>query len=636
MFGQESRSLIKPNRMRQYTLALLVMGLISLTMVTGCETLDPIQPISVDHPTPVLSEQASRPDVMSVSEIQGAGHISPYDGQSVSNVHGIVTAITPNGFYLQSRFPDDNPATSDGIFVFTGIIPKVSVGDEVLVDAAVEEYLWDSYGSGNLTITQLVYPAIEVLSSRNPLPEPVVIGIGGRMPPTEVIDAHREGLVGEGDTFDPFTSGIDFYESLEGMLVQVNQAVVVGATNPYGEIVILPDAGSWAGVRTPRGGIVITEEDFNPERIILDDAFHEMPLVKVGDYSTAPIIGVLDYTFGNYKLQPIHPVEFADGGLSPDEPLEPAVEGQLRVASYNVFNLSAPQKVRFPILADQIVNLMGAPDIIGLQEIEDNDGNMGQLEVAADRTYQAIIDAVAEIGGPPYAYVNIDPVPLQDGGVFHGNIRVGFLYRLDKGIKLADAPHGDAVSAVSVMEQNGQPVISLNPGRIDPENPAFSNNRKPLVATFIRNGKPIFIINNHFTSKRGDSPLFGVFQPPLQSSEVKRMQQAQIVHDFVASILAIDPDSRVIVLGDLNDFHFSEPVRVLKGDLLTNLIETLPEGARYTYNYQGNSQVLDHILVSGALNDNLVSFDILHINSEFDYQTQFSDHEPLVATFWWE
>jgi predicted extracellular nuclease len=153
---------------------------------------------------------------------------------------------------------------------------------------------------------------------------------------------------------------------------------------------------------------------------------------------------------------------------------------------------------------------------------------------------------------------------------------------------------------------------------------------------FILDGKPLYVINNHFNSKGGDHSLFGAVQPPILSSEVQRVQQAQIVHDFVASILAIDPESRVIVMGDLNDFHFSAPVDALKGDILQNLIETLPVERRYTYNYDGNSQVLDHILVSESLQGSLVSFEVLHLNSEFDYMRQFSDHDPVLATFWWE
>jgi predicted extracellular nuclease len=77
-------------------------------------------------------------------------------------------------------------------------------------------------------------------------------------------------------------------------------------------------------------------------------------------------------------------------------------------------------------------------------------------------------------------------------------------------------------------------------------------------------------------------------------------------------------------------------VEVLAGDILQNLIETLPVEERYTYNYDGNSQVLDQILVSESLRGSLVAFEVLHFNSEFDYMRQFSDHDPVVATFWWE
>jgi hypothetical protein len=65
--------------------------------------------------------------------------------------------------------------------------------------------------------------------------------------------------------------------------------------------------------------------------------------------------------------------------------------------------------------------------------------------------------------------------------------------------------------------------------------------------------------------------------------------------------------------------------------VLQNLIETLPENERYTYNFQGNAQVLDHILASNNLAENLAGFDVVHINSEF--ADQDSDHDPSVARF---
>jgi hypothetical protein len=210
---------------------------------------------------------------------------------------------------------------------------------------------------------------------------------------------------------------------------------------------------------------------------------------------------------------------------------------------------------------------------------------------------------------------------------------VGFLYRLDSGLTLLDAPHGDALTAVEVLEVGGEPQLSLNPGRIDPTNDAFNDSRKPLAVQFDYQGEPLFLINNHFNSKGGDTPLFGEVQPPELVSEVQRILQASVVHDLVAKILAIDPQARVMVLGDLNDFQFSEPLNILEGEILINLIDSLPIEERYTYVYDGNSQVLDHILISENIEDDFIALDILHINSIFDDAQQFSDHDILIATF---
>ena len=77
--------------------------------------------------------------------------------------------------------------------------------------------------------------------------------------------------------------------------------------------------------------------------------------------------------------------------------------------------------------------------------------------------------------------------------------------------------------------------------------------------------RTIFAIANHFNSKGGDDPIFGRFQPPIRSSEVQRHQQAAIVNAFVDDLLDADRHARVVVLGDINDFQFSETVSILKG-----------------------------------------------------------------------
>ena len=145
----------------------------------------------------------------------------------------------------------------------------------------------------------------------------------------------------------------------------------------------------------------------------------------------------------------------------------------------------------------------------------------------------------------------------------------------------------------------------------------FNNSRKPLAAEFRYRGKPLFIVGNHFASKGGDDPVYGRFQEPRRSSEVQRRGsatsgdtvrgQAGVVNTFVRQILDIDSRARVLVLGDLNDFEFSETVKVLqrgadeKGLELVDLWHFVPQDERYSYVFQGNGQVLDHILVSPAL-----------------------------------
>ena len=617
---------------------ILIFSLFFLfTSAPGCQVEEQSSPTPTTIPSiedsPVLpTGTATPPPGDTIAKIQGAGHISPYRNKAMTNVEGVVTVVRFDGFYFQSLAPDTDPATSEGIFVFTETVPSVKEGDVVVLDGQIAE-LTPGGGYGNLSITTIIDPVVTVMKSGVALPEPAVIGEDGRIPPSDIIDDDTNGFISDSVLFDPENDGIDFYESFEGMLVQVNDAVVVGPTNRYKEIIVLGDLGDFASIRTERGGIVIRQNDFNPERIMLDDKLQETPFVDVGDFAQEPIIGVLDYDFGNFRIQVTHQVNFISAGLTPELVEIGEIEKNLRVASYNVLNLSAVETRRIAVLADQIVNNLASPDIIGFQEIQDNDGSEGQDAVSADLTYEAIIDAILNEGGPQYGFIDIDPIPGGEGGINLGNIRQGFIYRLDRGLSLLNAPPGDTRTAVEILTDQESVTLNLNPGRIDPTNPAFYSSRRPLVVAFEFQGERLFIINNHFNSKGGDRALFGEFQPPLLDSEFQRMQQAQVVHDFVADLLEIDPNSKVIVLGDLNDFQFSAPINTLEGNILRNLVESLPAEARYSYIYEGNSQALDHILISQGLNDSLVSFEILHLNSEYSTVSQFSDHDPLIANF---
>jgi predicted extracellular nuclease len=146
------------------------------------------------------------------------------------------------------------------------------------------------------------------------------------------------------------------------------------------------------------------------------------------------------------------------------------------------------------------------------------------------------------------------------------------------------------------------------------------------------------VIGVHFNSKGPDDPLYGSSQPPVFDSTVQRELQAQVVRDFVEQLFDEEASAHVIVLGDLNDYAFSDAVQTLAlgsspARDLDILLTTLPANEQYSYVYEGNSQALDQVLVSQELADALITdgFDVVHVNAEF--ADQASDHDPQVARF---
>jgi predicted extracellular nuclease len=215
-----------------------------------------------------------------------------------------------------------------------------------------------------------------------------------------------------------------------------------------------------------------------------------------------------------------------------------------------------------------------------------------------------------------------------------------------RGIEVGFLWDDDRVDLLDAYQMCGPDVEAA----FGPSSP--SPGREPLVGVFEIMGQEVTIVGNHFKSKGGDDPLFGISWPPIRVTEVQRKMQAQVVRDFVSTILDEDADALVMVAGDLNDFQFSEPgegpdhpVAVLEGIgggvPLTNLLNLDKDAEAYTYVYDGNSQVLDHMLVSPALYDLFVAVDILHfgagfaVNLEGDASTPLraSDHDALEGRF---
>ncbi|GJE03102.1 choice-of-anchor I family protein [Methylobacterium isbiliense] len=585
------------------------------------------------------------PVLTAIPLIQGSGAASALAGQTVTT-SGIVTAVASNGFYLQDPTGDRNAATSDGLFVFTGSRPSVTAGDAVLVGGQVQEFVPTGAARGSFSVTQIgANPSVSVVSRGNALPAAVRIGGAGNLQlPTEDLAA-----------------GSAFWESLEGMRATVTAPLATGPTNSFGEIFAVAAGGAGATGLNPGGNLLIrggnpvlgftnsVGGDFNPERIRLDPGLGvTLPTIDTGTRFN-DVTGVVNYSFGNYEVLATDPVTIATP--SPRVKTGGTLTGDaenLLVASYNAENLDPTDgPARFATIASEVLGRLNAPDVIALQEIQDNDGpgNTASTVTSASQTLQRIVDAVAAAGGPSYAF--IDNTYIGDdtnGGEPGGNIRTAFLYRTDR-VSLVP-------NSARTIAADGSPITSgsYTDQQTNPNNPFFGS-RPPLAADFVFNDQTVTVVSNHFTSKGGSGALFGSEQPPFDAGQVARAAQAQAVNSFVDGLLAANAQARVVVAGDLNDFGFEEPLAVLKGEatltgytqagtgatltrggtaVLSDLQDTLPENQRYDYVFEGNAQTLDHLLVTASLGG-AAQFEAVHINADFADQT--SDHDPLLARF---
>lgn len=563
-------------------------------------------------------------DITPIAVIQGAGHASPRLGATVTT-RGIVALATHDGFYLESATTDGDEATAEGIFVRTGVTPTVTSGDDVLVLGLVAEEK-PTGRTDELTVTRLLNPTVTRISAGNPLPEPTVIGRSGRVPPAQIID--DDGLA----SFDPATDGIDFYESLEGMRVQVDAALVVGATEAD-RIWVVTDNGADAGPRTERGGVLTQADDANPEVIQLDASLFPpeatWPEVAVGAVFTTPVVGIMDYHDAIYTVHVTAPLlSDATGQVFAETTILTGDALYLTVGALNSNGLSdADAQAAFTALATLIADNLGSPDLIVLEEVGDNSGDLDDGVVAADQTLNKLVTAVQNAGGPVYSFTQIDPLDAEDGGMVGRNSRSAILYNLAR-LQFSAQP-GDAITDNSVLCNSGRATLAFNPGRIAATSADFLDSRKPLAAQFGFGDETLFVIAVHLDDRTTDSPRFGALQPPLLNSAARRLAQAQLVHNFVQQILSCEPGAKVIVAGSLNDDPFAPAVAALQGTELTSLLELLPTNAAYSEVSAGVSRVAGQMLVSAALWGSRPDFDVVHTLAEFANAP--IRHDPAVA-----
>lgn len=560
-----------------------------------------------------------------IHEIQGSGPASPLAGQDVIT-SGIVTGVKSNGFFLQTAdaAADADPATSQGLFVFTSSAPAVTSGDDVSARGTVTEFF-------TLTQVESSLPGdVAVTATGVPLPSAVVL--------TPAI-------------LDPAGTPSQL-ERFEGMRVHADSLTSVAPTNAFGEI-----AAVLTGVARPmrEPGISVLDPvppdptsgapdcciprfDENPERILIDsEGLAGVPVLPVtSNVVLGGVTGPLDFTFGAYKIVPQAPPS-AGAGMS-GVPVPAPDADEFTVGGFNIENF-AGNDTRRRKAALAIRQLMRSPDVIGHIEILDQP----TLQTLAD---QVNADAVAA-GEPDPAYQAV-LIPAPAGGTQN----VGFLVKTSR-IRI------DAVS----QERAGDTFVNPTNGQAE-----TLHDRPPLVlrATVDPSGlnpRPAIVVVNHLRSFI-DIELVGGEGPRVRA---KRKAQAESVAGLLQELQALNPGVAVISVGDYNAFQFSDgytdPIATLKGaptpddqvvvdespDLVNpdfvNLTDALPAAERYSFIFEGTPQALDHVLVNTTAASYVQRYAIARGNADFPevppglFETdptrpeRSSDHDMPVAYF---
>lgn len=562
--------------------------------------------VAILLPASQLVLQAQTNEPIPVYVLQGAGFATPLAGRYIDSV-GVVTGVGPAGFYLQDPAGDGRRETSDGIYVYTRTRPAVQVGDCVAVRGALIDEFYDK--------TEL---------ARVKAIEPSTLCRTTTLAPVEL------------PTFPYDEPPAARYEALEGMLVSLPylEGVVHGPTKRYAsgeaEIALAP---------------VMVQPYLSDGRIFFDESVEQAQLLYVsgalgvplpdlnyGDHvhfagaAGAPVQAIIDYNFGKYQLLLLPGNTATASEAAPAQPIvaTPAGPQDFTVCSYNLLALGRGTE-QHPDPADYdrelrrrarlIAEGLAGCTIIGLQEA-------GQPEDAAQ-----LATLLTDEFGLPYTATAL-PGPQSSNPEFP--LTNALLTRTDRVQVLA--------------AQSRQACAPTDYGVADPGVCAIGTyplfDRPPLVADLLVAGEwgapfPLTVIVNHFKSKAGSEAV----------NAPRRVAQAQAVAAEVQRRLDADANAAVMVIGDLNDYYGSQPVRTLQVTPepdLVHLYDRLPPLQRYTYIYNGASQVLDHMLATPTVALQVGEVRPLRLSADHaapatpDAATilHASDHDPVLARIW--
>lgn len=567
-----------------------------------------------------------------IHALQGNGDASPLVGQIVE-VEAIVVSNQEaglKGLFLQMSDAevDNDPATSEGVFLYTGSAPTgYLAGDRIRVKAKIVEY------QGLTELSNMTDKAL--CATQQPLPGAAQLSL----PVNDVAEL----------------------EAFEGMLVNFSQNLVVNEVynlGRYGEIMLggsrhfigtqvaTPGADALAVIAANKRDSILLDDgktSQNPDPVIYPaPGLSASNTVRVGDTVTN-LSAVMHYGFGVYRLMPVDTVNFVATNPRTEAPALDA--GNLKVASFNVLNYfngdglgggfptdrGADTAEEFERQRAKIISAMAAidADVLGLMEIE-NDGYGAE---------SAIADLVNGLNGATeagrYSFVNPGVAAIGSDA-----ISVGIIYRADR-----VSPEGAAKildSSNSALDESG--AVLFNDGK----------NRPMLTQAFrhLDTEETLVLAVNHLKSKGSDCVAEN--DPDLGDGQgncnLTRTRAAKAVGLFLA---AEYPESKVLVIGDLNSYAKEDPLAALSDAGLTELFAHLGKEGAYSYVFSGESGQLDHALASNELLDQVVDVTEWHINTDepriLDYNVEFksagqieslysndgyrsSDHDPVVIS----
>jgi len=531
-------------------------------------------------------------------------------GQVVA-VRGVVTHVGTRGFYLQSPETSPDPRVSDAIYIFSPAWPAIV--DELLeVEGQVLDYIKNENGK---PVTQIKLSEARTLRRKGPQIQPFELTAAN-------VPADNVKLAG-------------FLNGLEGMLVSIAAGqTFIAPSNPFGDYVLILDAeGPSPGItRTEQGGALIDHQ--NPDRWFPGFRminYAVAPRLNVGAKLQTRVIGPLNYRVESWQIAVNHRIKIESNFLPLKSSRLKSEPDHLTIMTLNGFNLDVKVESealvnnprtdidddlgdgRFHTLAQAVVLQANVPDIIALQEIQDNDGAEITEVIDASETYKALITAIKELSKIEYRWIDIAPAVGADGGQPGGGIRNGYLYN---------------PARVELLQDTVR-VIGA-------DDIALVGSRKPLVAHFREKSgdKELVCVNVHLASKRHQHSIFVPELPGFDEKQEIRIRQAQIVHAEL--VLMRQQNLDYYVTGDFNDTENSRTLAAMVGDESFNLVNTLKPEQRYDYNHRGKLQVLMHGIVPKALAKDRAEYDVIHGNELLGVQpgelgSKPTDHAYVIA-----